>query len=141
MQLPLRLQLRPSRCFFAFLAGGHILAGVAVCLLPLPMLLRAGGLVLLGLLFIRQWHACARHLPGLLLRRDGRLELMSGGAPPVVADIEGDTLVWPWLVVLHLRTEDGARRALPLFPDAFDATDAHRRLRVWLRWRAETHSV
>lgn len=141
MELPLRLQLQPSRYYLVFLASGHILAGVAVCLLPVPMLLRVGGLALLVLLFVRQWYACSRRLPGLLLRRDGKLELLCDGDAPVVADIEGDTLVWPWLVVLHLRTEEGARRALPLFPDAFGAADAHRRLRVWLRWRAETASA
>ena len=134
MELPLRLQLQPSRSLLVFLAGGHILAGVAVCLLPLPALMRTGLVVLLGLLFLRQWHACSRNLPALLLRRDSQLELIAADGEPVVVEVGDDTVAWPWLVVLHLRTEAGRRSALVLFPDGLAGDDAHRRLRLWLRW-------
>ncbi len=137
MQLPLRLQLKPSRSFLLFLASGHILAGVAVCRLPLPGLVRAGLVALLGLFLLRQWHAASRRLPMLLLRRDGKLEVVNDGSEPLVAEAGADTVVWPWLVVLHLRSETGERRVLTLFPDAFTDRNAHRQLRVWLRWQAE----
>ncbi|MDE2598570.1 MAG: hypothetical protein KGL40_02990 [Rhodocyclaceae bacterium] len=138
MQLPLRLQLKPSRSFLVFLAGGHILAGVAVCLLPLPPFMRAGLVTLLGLLFLRQWHACSRNLPGLLLRRDGKLELIAADGKPTMAEVGDDTVVWPWLVVLHLTQEAGVRNALRVLPDSFADADAHRQLRVWLRWRSDS---
>ena len=137
MELPLRLQLQPSRCYLVFLASGHILTGVAVCLLPLPPLMRVGLVALLGLLFVRQWRAGSRNLPGLLLRRDSQLELIEAGGDATVAEVGDDTVVWPWLVVLHLRTESGRRAALVLFPDGLAGGDAHRQLRLWLRWRNE----
>ena len=137
MQLPLRLQLKPSRSYFVFLASGHILAGVAVCLLPVPGMLRAGILLLLALLLLRIWNATSRYLPSLLLRRDGKLELQTYGGEPVSADVSNETLIWAWLVVLHLRTDTGRLKPLVLFADSLTGPDAHRQLRLWLRWRAE----
>lgn len=137
MELPLRLQLKPSRCYFMFLASGHILAGVAVCFLPLPLALplRGGLLLALGLLMLKRWHAVSRRLPELLLRADGRLEIGAPGAA-VLADVGTDTLVWPGLVILHLRLETARCAPLVLFPDALQGAEMHRRLRIWLRWRA-----
>lgn len=140
MLLPLRLQLKPSRAYFLFLASGHILAGVAVCLFPLPILLRAGIVVVLALLMLRQWHVASRRLPSLTLRSDGKLELQQG-AELLFADVGSDTVVWPWLVVLHLQPEEGRQSPLVLFPDGLAGTDDHRRLRVWLRWRAEARKT
>jgi hypothetical protein len=136
MRLPLRLQLKPSRIYFVFLASGHILAGVAVCLFPFPNIVRAAFVLVLGGLMVRLWHAESRRLPSLLLRRDGRIELMRPGVEPVVADVGPDTLVWPGLVVLHLT--GGVSKPLVLFPDGLGEPDAHRQLRVWLRWRSES---
>ena len=138
MQLPLRLQLKPSRSYFVFLASGHILAGVAVCLLPLPGLLRLGLVALLGLLLLRQWHSVSRVLPSLLLRRDGKVELQNGTAAPVLSGVGKSTVIWSWLVVLHLQPEDGPVRRLILFPDGLVGRDAHRQLRLWLRWGVDT---
>lgn len=136
MQLPLTLQLKPSRLYFAFLASGHALAGMAVCLLRLPGPWRAGLLLLLGLSLLRYWSL--RRLPwrAITLRGDGRVELLPIQGAGRIAQIEGDSVVWPWLVVMHCRDE---KRLPPLvfFPDAMQAADGHRQLRVWLQWRKE----
>ena len=137
MELPLRLQLKPSRSYLMFLAGGHILAGVAVCLLPVPNLLRLGLVLLLGLLLLRQWHAVSRDLPSLLLRRDGKVEVQNGAAAPVSSAVGANTITWSCLVVLHLRSEEGSARSLILFPDSLKGSDAHRQLRLWLRWSVD----
>ena len=136
MQLPLRLQLKASPTYLVFLAGGHILAGVAVCFLPWPGAVRAGILLLLGMLLLRLWQVASRRLPTLLLRADGRVELHLSGTQVVPAHVGQDSVVWPWLVVLHLEMEQGGRRAWVLFPDGLVGADAHRQLRVWLRWRS-----
>ena len=135
MELPLRFQLKPSRSYLMFLAGGHILAGVAVCLLPFPFLLRAGLLLLLVLLLVRQWHVASRRLPGLLLRRDGRLEVLHEAEDALVVRVGADTVVWPCLVVLHLEGEAETLRPLVLLPDSLSQAEAYRQLRLWLRWR------
>ncbi|HWU83965.1 MAG TPA: protein YgfX [Rhodocyclaceae bacterium] len=146
MELPLRLQLRPSRSCFLLLTGGHILAGVAVCLLPLPPLAKAALLLALVVLGWRAWRTLAQRVPILLLRADGKVELLQRVVGPElaeiaeVAEVGDDTLVWPWLVVLHLRAEADARPLPPLllFADSVDGRAAHRRLRLWLRWGRPT---
>lgn len=131
MKLPLRLQLKPSLTYLVFLAGGHILAGVAVCFLPWPGALRSGILLLL-LCF---WQKVSRRLPVLLLRADGGVELLLGTeATPM--HVGQESVVWSWLVVLHLETEQGGKRVWVLFPDGLAGADAHRQLRLWLRWRS-----
>jgi toxin CptA len=136
MRLPLRLQLKPSRCYFLFLASGHILAGVAVCLLPLPMLVRASAVLLLPMLMLCYWRGRSGWMPSLLLRSDGKLELEQRGES-VLAEVGTSTVVWPGLIVLHLQVEEGRQKPLVLFPDGLAGIDDHRNLRVWLRWRAE----
>jgi hypothetical protein len=137
MQLSLRLQLKPSRSYFVFLASGHTLAGVAVCLLPLAGLLRGGMVLLLALLLLRTWSSVSRGLPGLLLRHDGKLEWHASGREPVLAEVGSETVAWPWLVILHLQTEAGCLRPQVLFADGLVGPDAHRQLRLWLRWRVD----
>ncbi|HWV17609.1 MAG TPA: protein YgfX [Rhodocyclaceae bacterium] len=136
MQLPLRLQLKASPTYLVFMAGGHILAGVAVCFLPWSGVLRAGILLLLGVLLLRLGQAASRRLPVLLLRADGCVELLQDDTEAVPAHVSQDSVVWPWLVVLHLEMEQGGRRAWVLFPDGLAGADAHRQLRLWLRWRS-----
>ena len=139
MLLPLRLQLKASRCYFLFLASGHILAGVAVCLLPLPILAQAGIVLTLPLLMLRCWRQLTHCLPGLLLRSDGKLELQQG-AEPLLVEVGRNTVVWPWLIVLHLQAEEARQKPLLIFPDGLAEADDHRRLRVWLHWRAEAQN-
>lgn len=136
MQLPLRLQLKASRSYLLFLAGGHILAGVAVCFLPGSAVIRGAVLMLLALLLLRQWRSVSRQLPALLLRADGRVDVLDG-AEAAPARVGKESVVWPWLVVLHLETEQGNRSAWVVFPDGLAGADAHRQLRLWLRWRSE----
>lgn len=137
MQLPLRLQLKASRSYLIFLAGGHILAGVAVCFLPLPQGIRLVLLPLLVLLLVRSWRRCNRGLPALLLRRDGKLELLPVQGEPQLTEVSRESVVWPWLVVLHLRVEGGRLAPLILFRDGLVGGDAHRQLRMWLRWAGD----
>ena len=137
MQLPLRLQLKASRSYLIFLAGGHILAGVAVCFLPLPQAVRLALLFLLGLLLMKAWRGLNKAWPALLLRRDGKLELLPEQGEALPAEVSRETLVWPWLVVLHLRVEGGRLAPLILFRDGLVGGDAHRQLRMWLRWAGD----
>lgn len=133
MQLPLRLQLKPSRCYFLFLASGHILAGVAVCLLPWPLFARMLVVMALGVQMGWLWRTAMRQLPALLLRQDGKVEVALNATDAILAEVGPDTVVWPWLVVLHLKAP--TLKPLMLFPDGLVDSDAHRQLRVWLRWR------
>lgn len=136
MQLPLRLQLKASRFHCIFLASGHALAGMAVCLLGLPVSLKLALLACTGLLFFRVWHVASRQLPQLLLQADGKLLLIKDGCEPALVEVGPDTLVWPWVVVLHLQDGKAANsQAMLIFTDGLVGEGAHRHLRLWLRWR------
>jgi hypothetical protein len=138
MHLPLRLTLKPSLLYFLFLASGHILAGVAVCLLPFAFWLRGLVLLSLVLLFWQVWRTASRGLPTLLLHSNGKLDFMQEGYEPLSMKATVDTLVWPWLVVLHLDADAGRKRKpLVIFPDGLTVSDGHRQLRLWLRWVAK----
>ena len=136
MLLPLRLQLKPSRHFLMFLASGHALAGMAVCLFTLAWLVRLGLLLCLMLILLCFWRRAVRDLPQLLLRADGKIEVVSVSGTGFLTELGGDTHVWTWLAILHLQ-DSSSGALLPVFADGLTGgKDAHRQLRVWLRWRS-----
>jgi hypothetical protein len=92
-------------------------------------------MLLLGLCLLRLWHSASRRLPRLLLRHDGKLEIETEAGDAALAEIGRDTVVWACLIVLHLQMKEGQRRTWVLFPDGLVGADAHRQLRLWLRWR------
>jgi hypothetical protein len=121
--------IRPSRSLLVVRAGAHALALVACCwsgLYPLGPLLALP--VALSLL-----RECLTHGRGeaLLLGtgRGGWWIEERGRRSPV--GILGGSAVWPALVVLQLRVDDGVRW-LVLAPDSASTAD-FRRLRVALR--------
>jgi hypothetical protein len=103
---------------------------VGVAPLPLPFRLAIWLVLALSLsrLLRRQ------HFPTeLKLCPDGRLFLVRDG-DNTECRIDAGTTVFPWLVVLRLRTNSGTE-ALVLPVDALSA-ERHRQLRSWLRWQA-----
>jgi hypothetical protein len=135
MKLPLTLQLKPSRIYLIVLMSGHALAGVAVCLLGWPWPACAAVLLLLALSLLRVWRQASSAAYAIQLRSDGKLELLRADASSVQAEIAGDSLVLPWLVVLHLHSETRIR-PLVIWPDSLSGADDHRQLRIWLKWCA-----
>jgi len=88
---------------------------------------------------IRRTHPLARLLCRgdvgvLVLRADGRLEIERRDGTRVEADVDPETTVFPWLVLLRYRC--GGRSAALALPQVATGTEAHRRLRVWLGARA-----
>jgi len=77
---------------------------------------------------------CRGDIVALTLHADRRLVVGRRGGASEETDVESDTTVSPWLVVLRLRSGEG-RESLAIPPMATGA-EAHRRLRVWLKWRA-----
>lgn len=135
MQLPVSIPLRPSRSLALVLVLAH---GAALALLwpldlphPLRLLLAAAILVSAWLTLgaLRRPAASALHLAG-----GGMLELETTYGARLAATVDARTTVLPGLIVLLMRL--GRRTAtLVLLRDAMGA-DGHRRLRLWLRWRA-----
>lgn len=138
MNLPLTLSLRPSVSLAAVLLFIHALAAAGVAPADLPMTVKLVlWLAIAGSAFhgIR-FHALRygrRAVIGLTLRSDGKLEIERRDGECIELQVDGGSTVFPKLVVLLLKS--GAKRlALTLPEDALGA-QAHRQLRLWLRWR------
>ena len=121
----------------AALAAAHLFAAAGLLATDLPA---AGKLAALPIL---AWSLVAnfRRLPSgaLTLGSDGKLVLAQDKSDPVECTIDASTAVLPWLIVMRLRTPAG-RKSLTLPVDALGA-DGHRRLRVWLKWKATAETA
>lgn len=129
--LPLQITTRPSPWAFGLLLTAHGLAGLALALADLHADLQVVGGALLAASAVIYWRFRAE----LRLRCsvDGEMEIWREGTWSRV-EILPDGVVLPWLVALSWR-ERGRIRHFMIPLDALAAED-HRRLRVWLKWRA-----
>ena len=71
----------------------------------------------------------------LVLGADGRLHVERDDGAREEARLETDTTVYPWMVILRFRLS-GQSRSFVLLRRRI-GIEAHRKLRVWLRWRAQ----
>ena len=138
MRLPVTLVLRPSLTLAVALLFIHGLAVIVVAPTVLPLAVK---LALWTALAFSAWRSIAIHalrrsaraVAALTLRSDGNPEIEYRNGEHIHVQVDGRTTVFPWLVVL-LMNREGRILALTLPRDALEA-DAHRQLRLWLRWR------
>ena len=137
MSQTLSLALRPSRVLA--LALTLIAAAALACAwVSLPGLAFAP--IAAGIALAWAWHcaqalqrgACATRT--LELSAEGGVRFEDGQGRWQDAEIQSDSYVSGWLIVVNLGAGGRCRRSLVLLPDAAAAEDL-RRLRVWLRWR------
>jgi len=144
MQLPLTLQLHPSRRLALLLIAAHGATLAAVALIDLPIWFKSLlmiGIVLSLVIALVKIHG-PRQIIRLTLRSDGLLEV---GRLNEQSEQSSTLRVHPHSTVTSLLTvvlfENGKRRkrleALTLLPDALNSED-YRRLCLWLRWQAVT---
>ncbi|MDP2810349.1 MAG: hypothetical protein Q8O34_09385 [Rhodocyclaceae bacterium] len=129
------IQLRPSRRMALLLALAHV-AALAV-LWPISLSLPYKGLLAAAiaasaLLVSRRTRHSA--VSALHLGRAGALEIETKVGARDTATVLPQTTILPGLIVLLLR-QGGRTRCLSLPTDA-TGPDAHRQLRLWLKWRA-----
>jgi toxin CptA len=129
--MPLLIEPRASASSGALFLAAHFAALAALFLAHLPAAAGLAGLALLVVSFV----AGRRRSPPPRLRckADGQLEIQRDAAWQA-ASLLPDSVALPWLIVLRWR-ENGRRHSLALPPDALSEV-AHRRLRVWLRWKS-----
>ena len=130
--LPLVIDTKASAALKSLLVAVHLAALAALLLTSLPGAVRLTGALLLG---ASLW-ATRNRLVSVRLRAraDGQLEIWRDAAWKQV-QLRSDSVALPWLIVLRWR-EGRRRHSLALPGDAL-AGDEHRRLRVWLRWKAK----
>lgn len=127
---PLALHIRPSRRLRRFILLIHLLAGLAIALLPLSLGWLVVGWLLSGLSLYAGLRRQGRDRHLLWREQDWLIDV---GGTEQVAVLDRATLVSPWLTILSLRRVDrGGRCVLPILPDAI-AAESFRRLRVRLR--------
>jgi hypothetical protein len=113
----------------------HLLVGIGLSLLRLPLPARIAVWIILSLSLSRLLWQQRRSLPSALkLQADGMLALIHPQDAITECRVQPDTTVMPWLIVLRYRTT-GTTDSLVLPVDAL-GTEGHRQLRTWLRWRA-----
>ena len=129
---PLLLDTQASRVARRLALALHLAALAALLLARLPPFVWAAGLALLAVSLALSTRR--PDLPRLRCKSDGRLEIWRDGGWRA-AQLLPDSVALPWLIVLRWR-ENGRRHRLLLPPDTLRG-DEHRRLRVWLRWKAD----
>lgn len=129
--LPLVIETQASVIAKGLLIALHLAALAALFLALLPAVARLAGIALLA---ASLWIAWKRPVAvRLRAKADGKLECWRDSAWKPL-ELRFDSVALAWLIVLRWR-EDGRRHSLALPPDALPGDD-HRRLRVWLRWKA-----
>jgi toxin CptA len=130
--LPLVIETQASAALKVLLVAVHLAALAALFLASLPGAVRLAGALLLGASLWATWNRLAS--VRLRARADGQLEIWRDATWKPVP-LRSDSVALPWLIVLRWR-EGRRRHSLALPGDALP-DDEHRRLRVWLRWKAK----
>lgn len=131
----IRIVLKPSRLLASFVTSGHLVAGVM--LVPLAMPLWAKSLILLAIaagLAHRAVGFARSPIISIAIHDSTRATITLRDQRELPAAILETTYVSHWLTAVNLRVGDErlARHVL-LLPDNVDADD-FRRVRVALRW-------
>lgn len=141
MQLPITIGLRRS-FFLDFLVA--LVAGLAIlCVLAFPAsgLVRMAGLLVVAIFAIFAWRGLSPKFSTIRLESKGQLSVFSSHAAEFVAvELQPGVTVHPWLSVVRLKTDGGRIACLILARDSL-APEDFRRLRVFLRWRADFSAV
>lgn len=129
------LRLRPSRIARAALLIVFMTALGAIAWADLPWYVQIAAATLAAAIALHAWRT--RTPVALRLHPDGSLEWREAAQDWRAVTLLPGSHVSPWLCVLHCRS-DGRTHHLAIYPDSLHPED-YRRLRVWLRWRAQVH--
>ena len=136
MRLPIIIGLRRSRLQQDFLAAVLLLASFCALFFPQAHAIRAALLLAAWGIAAWAWRRLAPPLSAIRLEADGSIWANPHQQEFLPATILPGATVHPWLTVLRFELPDGKRRALLVTADTATPDD-FRRLRVFLRWRAD----
>lgn len=137
MQFPITIGLRRSRLIDLLIVVATAISVLVIASFPVAPGICAGLMLVVTVIAAWSWRCNQPTVWALRLERDGRIALAGRGQNAFVAAecLPGAT-VHPWLTVLRLKARGGAKYLLFLAPDSLGRDD-FRRLRVFLRWRAD----
>ena len=137
MQLPITIGLHRSRFLDAFIVSGALLASAGVLAFPGESLIQASVLSLACLFSFWALRQLTPSNSALRLEQNGDISLLSISKNEFkVARILPGATVHPWLTVVRYKYPERPVQTLIVTVDSLKAAD-FRRLRVFLRWRAE----
>ena len=137
MQLPIVIGLHRSRFLGAALVAVTALASVATLALPWAPVVRVANLAAIVIVAGLAWRRLAPGVSAIRLEQAGKIFLAAtGNSEFVEAELLAGATVHPWLTVIRLKTADQGKHILIVAVDSMKPED-FRRLRVFLRWRAE----
>lgn len=125
-------ELRPSRQLTAVVLAATTGGGMALAVAQLPWQLAAAGALILALVALQALRPGGSRVVTLAARDDGRWAAHYADGRVTVGVLSADSFTHPWLCVVVLR--DGWRRVAVNVPADALTRDAHRRLRLRLRW-------
>jgi hypothetical protein len=138
IDLPLTLPVRRSRTLDAALTLAHVVVGVGLVPIAVPIFAKLAVWSILALSLARI--LALRRIPiSLTLKANGKLDVTRGDNQLIDCGVVPETSVFPWLVVLRLVC-GGTTETLVMPQDAL-GTEGHRQLRTWLRWRATVEAA
>jgi toxin CptA len=137
VQFPITIGLHRSRFLDRAVLAIALVASCVILVFPRSTATLAGILLLTWTGAVLAWWQLKPALSELRLLGDGRLEILPEGATEFqpVRCLPGAT-VHPWLTVVRIEMPNGQRLSVLATVDTM-SHEAFRRLRVFLRWRAE----
>lgn len=135
MKLPVTIPLRPSPALAVAAACAH--GAALAALLPLELRLELRAALTAAILVSAAWmmrRALHPKYAALTLAANGSAEIVRLDGDREAVGVHGQTTVLSAGIVLLMRRQGGIE-PLTLLPDA-TGRQAHRQLRLWLRWRA-----
>lgn len=146
MSIAVSVRILPSRglllasCGMLFIA--MVTAAYSIFMLPLHIILQFALLFVLSTLMVARFILLIkrRSAYSLDIAASGRMILRKfpgngKDTPVMVVRLCRETTLWPYVMMLHLRPEQGAVQIVPVLRDSVDAS-AWRALSVALRWLA-----
>jgi hypothetical protein len=137
-----RIVLQPSRTLAAILISGHAVFAGSIWICGLTLWL---SILLTAVVGASLVHALRRHvwmlgddaITELRLSATGVLGVRRSQGPVEPVDVDGNSYVSHFLIVLNLKGKDRRRKTVVIMRDSTESL-LRRRLAVWLRWGAET---
>jgi toxin CptA len=137
VQFPITIGLHRSHFLDGFVALCTLLASGAILGFPQTASIRITILLFIGMLAIVAWHRLAQRLSAIRLEASGQVSLArQHDREFLLAELLPGATVHPWLTVVRLKADDGQLYTLLAAADSMNRED-FRRLRVFLRWRAD----
>ena len=141
MHFPMTLGVRRSRFLDTAILWVVLLVSGVILIFPRSTAVLAAILLLAWGMAVFAWWQLQPKIAALRLQRDGNLEILYPGSDGFVpAHCLPGATVHPWLTVLRIELSQRQRLTLLVTHDTMDAED-FRRLRVFLRWRADFNAL